>query len=151
MWGVIVSASASAHLDDSSTFLNYSMSFVLSLSLALNVIRCWQDAIYSVLRPPDTYQPRSVTVWPQITALAFGWTTAPWGPNIIEMSSWTVWVLLRHTSSQRSSLETWIVVSVGLLQLSVIYWATNAASAPAAQSLFVILSGVFFWAEIFVL
>lgn len=62
-------------------------------------------------------------------------------------------MLLRHTSSQLTVKRPGLLFSVsgGLLQLSVIYRATNAALVSAAYSLFVILSGVFFWLEVFVL
>lgn len=71
--------------------------------------------------------------------LVLAWPPPLRGRNIIEMSTWMVWMLRRHTSCR----FTVRVVCGGLLQLAVIYRGTNAA----AYSLFVIWSGVFFQVE----
>lgn len=66
-------------------------------------------------------------------------------PDISEMPSG--WMRLRPPSPRCSCFRTW---NCCWCWSAVIYGATNAALAPAARSPFVILSGVFFWVQIFV-
>lgn len=76
-------------------------------------------------------------------SFVFGGVAAPWGLNIIEMSTWMIWMLLKHTLSQLT------VKRPGLFLVSVVVccssvWYTEPLTPPGFLQLIACLSS---WVE----